>query len=397
MSAYRTLDDFDPKGKRVLLRADLNVPMAGGAVSDRTRLERLAPTITELADRGAKVLVASHFGRPKGARVPEMSLEPVAKELGAILGREVEFAPDCIGDAAMNASANLPDGGILVLENARYHAGEEANDPTFARALADLADVYVNDAFSAAHRAHASTEGVTYLLPSYAGRLMQAELEALADALGAPERPVLAVVGGAKIATKLDLLGNLISRVDHLAIGGGMANTFLAAMGVDVGKSLCEHEMAETAREILKRADEGGCEIILPSDVVIAPEFAEGAHTRVVPVDAVPDDQMILDIGPGSAAGLAARLAEMRTLVWNGPMGAFEVPPFDGGTVAVAQAAADATQRGGLLSVAGGGDTVAALNHAGVSARFSYVSTAGGAFLEWLEGKALPGVVALES
>jgi len=397
MSAYRTLDDFDPKGKRVLLRADLNVPVASGAVSDRTRLERLAPTITELADRGAKILVASHFGRPKGARVPEMSLEPVAKELGAILGREVEFAPDCIGDAAMNASANLPDGGILVLENARYHAGEEANDPTFARALADLADVYVNDAFSAAHRAHASTEGVTYLLPSYAGRLMQAELEALADALGAPERPVLAVVGGAKIATKLDLLGNLISRVDHLAIGGGMANTFLAAMGVDVGKSLCEHEMAETAREILKRADEGGCEIILPSDVVIAPEFAEGAHTRVVPVDAVPDDQMILDIGPGSAAGLAARLAEMRTLVWNGPMGAFEVPPFDGGTVAVAQAAADATQRGGLLSVAGGGDTVAALNHAGVSARFSYVSTAGGAFLEWLEGKALPGVVALES
>ncbi|MEK9707369.1 MAG: phosphoglycerate kinase [Alphaproteobacteria bacterium] len=397
MSAYRTLDDFDPKGKRVLLRADLNVPMAGGAVSDRTRLERLAPTITELADRGAKVLVASHFGRPKGARVPEMSLEPVAKELGAILGREVEFAPDCIGDAAMNASANLPDGGILVLENARYHAGEEANDPTFARALADLADVFVNDAFSAAHRAHASTEGVAYLLPSYAGRLMQAELEALAGALGAPERPVLAVVGGAKIATKLDLLGNLISRVDHLAIGGGMANTFLAAMGVDVGKSLCEHEMAETAREILKRADEGGCEIILPSDVVIAPEFAEGAHTRVVPVDAVPDDQMILDIGPGSAAGLAARLAEMRTLVWNGPMGAFEVPPFDGGTVAVAQAAADATHRGGLLSVAGGGDTVAALNHAGVSARFSYVSTAGGAFLEWLEGKALPGVVALES
>ena len=397
MSAYRTLDDFDPKGKRVLLRADLNVPMAGGAVSDRTRLERLAPTITELADRGAKVLVASHFGRPKGARVPEMSLEPVAEELGAILGREVEFAPDCIGDAAMNASANLPDGGILVLENARYHAGEEANDPTFARALADLADVFVNDAFSAAHRAHASTEGVAYLLPSYAGRLMQAELEALAGALGAPERPVLAVVGGAKIATKLDLLGNLISRVDHLAIGGGMANTFLAAMGVDVGKSLCEHEMAETAREILKRADEGGCEIILPSDVVIAPEFAEGAHTRVVPVDAVPDDQMILDIGPGSAAGLAARLAEMRTLVWNGPMGAFEVPPFDGGTVAVAQAAADATHRGGLLSVAGGGDTVAALNHAGVSARFSYVSTAGGAFLEWLEGKALPGVVALES
>ncbi len=397
MSAYRTLDDFDPRGKRVLLRADLNVPMAGGAVSDRTRLERLAPTITELADRGAKVLVASHFGRPKGARVPEMSLEPVAKELGAILGREVEFAPDCIGDAAMNASANLPDGGILVLENARYHAGEEANDPTFARALADLADVFVNDAFSAAHRAHASTEGVAYLLPSYAGRLMQAELEALAGALGAPERPVLAVVGGAKIATKLDLLGNLISRVDHLAIGGGMANTFLASMGVDVGKSLCEYEMAETAREILKRANEGGCEIILPSDVVIAPEFAEGAHTRVVPVDAVPDDQMILDIGPGSAAGLAARLAEMRTLVWNGPMGAFEVPPFDGGTVAVAQAAADATQRGGLLSVAGGGDTVAALNHAGVSARFSYVSTAGGAFLEWLEGKALPGVVALES
>ncbi len=397
MSAYRTLDDFDPSGKRVLLRADLNVPMSGGAVSDRTRLERLAPTIAELADRGAKVLVASHFGRPKGARVPEMSLEPVAKELGAILGRDVGFAPDCIGDAAMNASANLPDSGILVLENARYHAGEEANDPVFARALADLADVYVNDAFSAAHRAHASTEGVAHLLPSYAGRLMQAELEALAGALGSPERPVLAVVGGAKIATKLDLLGNLISSVDHLAIGGGMANTFLAAMGVDVGKSLCEHDMADTARDILKRADAEGCEIILPSDVVIAPEFAEGAPSRVVPVEAVPDDQMILDIGPGSAAGLAARLPEMRTLVWNGPLGAFEVPPFDTGTVAVAQAAADATEAGSLLSVAGGGDTVAALNHAGVSERFSYVSTAGGAFLEWLEGKTLPGVAALES
>ncbi len=395
MSAFSTLDDLNPAGKRVLLRADLNVPMSGGKVTDRTRLERLVPTICELADKGARVLVTSHFGRPKGKRVPKMSLAPVAQALGEVLGREVGFAPDCVGDAAMEASAAMTDGQILVLENARYHAGEEANDPQFVESLAALADVFVNDAFSAAHRAHASTEGVARVLPAYAGRLMQAELEALDHALGAPERPVMAVVGGAKIASKLDLLGNLIARVDHLAIGGGMANTFLHAMGVDVGKSLCEHDMAETAQEILRRADGGGCEIILPSDVVIAPEFKQGAPSRVVPVDAVPDDQMILDIGPATIRGLSEKLNHVRTLVWNGPLGAFEVPPFDAGTVAVARAAADATQAGNLLSVAGGGDTVAALNHAGVADRFSYVSTAGGAFLEWLEGKDLPGVAVL--
>jgi len=395
MSAFATLDDLNPAGKRVLLRADLNVPMSGGKVTDLTRLERLVPTIRDLTDKGARVLVTSHFGRPKGKRVPGMSLEPVARALGEVLGREVGFAPDCIGDAAMEASAALAEGEVLVLENARYHAGEEANDPKFAQSLAALADVYVNDAFSAAHRAHASTEGVAHILPAYAGRLMQAELEALGNALEAPERPVMAVVGGAKIASKLELLGNLINRVDHLAIGGGMANTFLNAMGIDVGKSLCEHDMAETALEIVRRADGCVCELILPSDVVIAPEFKQGAPNRTVPVDAVPDDQMILDIGPGTVRGLAGKLGQVRTLVWNGPMGAFEVPPFDAGTVALARAVADATQAGTLLSVAGGGDTVAALNHAGVSERFSYVSTAGGAFLEWLEGKDLPGVAAL--
>lgn len=395
MSAFSTLDDLNPAGKRVLLRADLNVPMSEGKVTDRTRLERLVPTIRELADKGARVLVTSHFGRPKGKRVPKMSLAPVAEALGEVLGRDVGFAPDCVGDAAMEASAAMTDGQILVLENARYHAGEEANDPQFVKSLAALADVFVNDAFSAAHRAHASTEGVARVLPAYAGRLMQAELEALGHALEAPERPVMAVVGGAKIASKLDLLGNLIARVDHLAIGGGMANTFLHAMGIDVGKSLCEHDMAETALDILRRADSDGCEVILPSDVVIAPEFKQGSPNRVAPVDAVPDDQMILDIGPATIRGLSEKLNHVRTLVWNGPLGAFEVPPFDAGTVAVARAAADATQAGTLLSVAGGGDTVAALNHAGVAERFSYVSTAGGAFLEWLEGKELPGVAAL--
>lgn len=395
MSAFQTLDDFDPAGKRVLIRSDLNVPMSEGKVMDRTRLERLAPTIAELSDRGARVLVTSHFGRPKGERNPDMSLEPAARELGTILGRDVKFAPDCLGDAALEASAAMQNGDILVLENVRFHAGEEANDPMFVKSLASLADVYVNDAFSVAHRAHASTEGLAHVLPAYAGRLMQAELEALGSALEAPERPVMAVVGGSKIASKLELLGNMIERVDHLAIGGGMANTFLNAMGMDVGKSLCEHDMADTAREILKRADSLGCEIILPSDVMIAPEFKQGAPSRAVPVDAVPDDQMILDIGPGTVAGLAAKLSDIRTLVWNGPVGAFEVPPFDTGTNDLARAVAAATQSGGLLSVAGGGDTVAALNHAGVLDQLSYVSTAGGAFLEWLEGKDLPGVAAL--
>jgi len=395
MSAFQTLDDFDPAGKRVLLRCDLNVPMSEGKVTDGTRLERLVPTISALTERGARVLLASHFGRPKGQVVGEMSLEPVARELASILNREVAFAPDCIGDAAMEAAAALQDGEILVLENLRFHTGEEANDPAFVKSLAGLADVYVNDAFSVSHRAHASTEGVAHVLPSYAGRLMQAELDALKRALEAPERPVMAVVGGAKIGSKLELLGNLIGRVDYLAIGGGMANTFLFAMGVDIGKSLCEQDMADTARDILKRADGSGCEIILPSDVVIAPEFKQNAPSQTVPVDAVPDDQMILDIGMGTVTALAAKLSEIRTVVWNGPVGAFEVPPFDAGTSELARAVADASQRGGLLSVAGGGDTVAALNHAGVLDRFSYVSTAGGAFLEWLEGKELPGVAAL--
>lgn len=395
MSAFQTLDDFDPAGKRVLLRCDLNVPMSEGKVTDGTRLERLVPTIDALTERGARVLIASHFGRPKGQVVGEMSLEPVARELASILNRDVAFAPDCIGDAAMEAAAALRDGEILVLENLRFHTGEEANDPAFVKSLADLAEVYVNDAFSVSHRAHASTEGVAHVLPSYAGRLMQAELDALGRALEAPERPVMAIVGGAKIGSKLELLGNLIGRVDHLAIGGGMANTFLFAMGVDIGKSLCEQDMADTARDILKRADGSGCEIILPSDVVIAPEFKQNAPSRTVPVDAVPDDQMILDIGMGTVKALAAKLSEIRTVVWNGPVGAFEVPPFDTGTSELVRAVADASQRGGLLSVAGGGDTVAALNHAGVLDRFSYVSTAGGAFLEWLEGKELPGVAAL--
>ena len=397
MSAFRTLDDIDVTGKRVLLRADLNVPMSGGAVSDRTRLERLAPTILELADKGARVLLASHFGRPRGELVLEMSLAPVAKELGAVLGRPVAFAPDCVGDAALDAAAAMVDGDILVLENLRYHIGEEANDPDFSAALAELAELYVNDAFSAAHRAHASTEGVAHRLPAFAGRLMQAELEALNSALGNPERPVMAVVGGAKIATKLELLGNLIERVDQLVIGGGMANTFLNAMGIDVGASLCEQDMAETARGILARADEIGCEVVLPSDAVIAAEFKAGAENRVVPVDAVPADQMILDVGPESVAGLAARIADMRTLVWNGPLGAFEIAPFDLGTVQVAHVAAELTKSGSLLSVAGGGDTVAAMNHAGVAGDLSYVSAAGGAFLEWLEGKILPGVAALSA
>lgn len=395
MSAFQTLDDFDPAGKRVLIRCDLNVPMSDGKVTDRTRLERLAPTVAELSDRGARVLVMSHFGRPKGQRNPDMSLEAAARELGSVLGRDVAFAADCLGDAALEASAALQDGDILVLENVRFHTGEEANDPVFVKSLAGLADIYVNDAFSVAHRAHASTEGLAHVLPSYAGRLMQAELEALESALEAPERPVMAIVGGSKIASKLELLGNMITRVDHLAIGGGMANTFLFAMGIDVGKSLCEQDMAGTARDILKRADGLGCEIILPSDVVIAPEFKQAAPSQTVPVDAVPDDQMILDIGMGTVAGLAAKLTEIRTVVWNGPIGAFEVPPFDAGTSELARAVAEATEQSGLLSVAGGGDTVAALNHAGVLDRFSYVSTAGGAFLEWLEGKELPGVAAL--
>ena len=392
----KTLDDIDVAGKRVFLRADLNVPMRDGEVSDATRISRLAPTITELADKGAIVIVASHFGRPKGEPVPEMSLVPLAGPLSAALGgRNVSFANDCIGGEAQKVVGAAKGGDVVLLENLRFHEGEELNDPDFAAELAKLADIYVNDAFSAAHRAHASTEALAHLLPSAAGRMMQAELDALDSALGSPERPVGAIVGGAKVSTKLDLLGNLVGKVDMLAIGGAMANTFLHALGTDVGKSLCERDMAETALEILGLADEAGCEIILPSDAVVAREFAEGAPSDVVPVGAVPDDMMILDIGPGSANGLAAKLSDLKTLVWNGPLGAFEVPPFDAGTVMVARVAADLTRAGALKTVAGGGDTVAALVAADVLDDFSYVSTAGGAFLEWLEGKELPGVKAL--
>jgi len=393
----RTLDNLEVNGKRVLVRGDLNVPMQAGEISDATRIERLAPTIKELADKGAMVIVMSHFGRPKGKRGEAMSLRPLAEPLGAALGgRAVAFAEDCIGPAAEAVVAALKPGEIALLENLRFHPGEEANDPDFARALASLGDFYVNDAFSTAHRAHASTEAIARLLFSAAGRLMQTELEALALALDTPERPVAAIVGGAKVSTKLDLLGNLVAKVDVLAIGGAMANTFLHALGTDVGASLCENDMADTVRGILARADELGCEISLPSDAVIAREFKANALHETVPIGAVPSDMMILDIGPGSANALARRLRDCRTLVWNGPLGAFEIPPFDAATNMVARNAADLTQNGRLKTVAGGGDTVAALAHAGVLNEFSYVSTAGGAFLEWLEGRTLPGVAALE-
>ena len=393
---FKTIDDLDVSGKKVFVRADLNVPMRVGAVTDATRLERLAPTITELADKGAVVIVASHFGRPEGERNPDMSLAPLAGPLSGVLGgRNVAFADDCVGPDAKKVVDAASDGDVVLLENLRYHAGEEANDAAFAQELASLADLYVNDAFSAAHRAHASTAALAGLLPNAAGRLMQAELEALDSALGNPERPVGAIVGGAKISTKLDLLGNLVEKVDMLAIGGAMANTFLHALGTDVGKSLCEHDMADTALQILGTADAAGCEIVLPSDASVSAEFAEGAPSQVVPATAIPADMMILDVGPGSANALAARLSDLKTLVWNGPLGAFEIPPFDAGTVMVAQVAADLTRSGSLKTVAGGGDTVAALAAADVVDEFSYVSTAGGAFLEWLEGKELPGVKAL--
>lgn len=400
MSQFYTIDDLpaltgDVTGRRVLVRGDLNVPVKDGRVSDPTRIERLAPTLVALAEKGCRVVVLSHFGRPMG-RDPTQSLkilvEPLSKALG---GRAVAFAGDCIGDEAEKVVAALPPGGIALLENTRFHAGEEKNDPAFARALAALGEVYVNDAFSAAHRAHASTEGLAHLLPACAGRLMEAELKALEAALGSPERPVMAIVGGAKVSTKIDLLTNLVGKVDVLVIGGAMANTFLHALGTDVGASLCEVEMAATARTVLGRADAARCEVVLPSDVVVAAKLEEGAETLTVPVAAVPPDRMILDIGPGSAAALEKRLAACRTLVWNGPLGAFEVKPFDAATNRVAKAAAALTREGKLLSVAGGGDTVAALTAAGAVDDFSYVSTAGGAFLEWMEGKALPGVEAL--
>jgi phosphoglycerate kinase len=394
--AYRTLDDVDVAGRRVLLRADLNVPVHDGAITDQTRLDRLLPTIRELSGKGAKVIVASHFGRPKGKRDPEMSLGPIAAALGEALGQRVRLAEDCIGIPAQQSIERMANGDVLVLENTRYDPREEKNDPGFAAELAKLADLYVNDAFSAAHRAHASTEGVAHLLPAYAGRLMQAELEALDAALGNPARPVGAVVGGAKVSTKLELLGNLVRRVDLLVIGGAMANTFLAAQGGAVGKSLQESDMHVTALDILHRAKQAECDVALPVDAVVATELKPGVATRMVPVEAIPAEAMMLDVGPGTVAALIARLGSLKTLVWNGPLGAFETPPFDAATTAFAKAVAEATRCGKLRSVAGGGDTVAALRHAGVMEDISYVSTAGGAFLEWLEGRTLPGAAALE-
>ncbi|MBC2777571.1 phosphoglycerate kinase [Parasphingopyxis marina] len=397
MTSFRTLDDLDAvSGKRALVRVDLNVPMAGGQVTDDTRLRAVVATVAELADKGAIVLLLAHFGRPKGAVVPEMSLEPVVPALSRILGRDVTFVEDCQGVAAQAAVAGLAPGSVCVLENTRFHAGEEANDATFAQAMAKLGDFYVNDAFSAAHRAHASTEGLTHLLPAFAGRALQAELVALEKALGSPEHPVAAVVGGAKVSTKLEVLRHLVAKVDHLIIGGGMANTFLAARGVNVGKSLCEHDLTETAEAILAAADQADCTVHLPYDVVTSKEFAANPPTRTVNVHEVAEDEMILDIGPAAVEALADVLKTCRTVVWNGPLGAFETPPFDAATVALAKTAAALTREGSLVSVAGGGDTVAALNHAGVTSDFTFVSTAGGAFLEWMEGKELPGVKALE-
>ena len=378
----------------MLLRVDLNVPMEGGKVSDRTRLERVAPTIAEIADKGGKVILLSHFGRPKGRNLKD-SLKPVADTLAGILHRPVGFADDCIGAAAQAAVNGMKRGDIVCLENTRFHAGEEKNDPEFVAALAALGDIWVNDAFSAAHRAHASTEGLGHKLPAYAGRNMQAELDALARALLSPQRPLAAIVGGAKVSTKLDLIGNLLAKVDALIIGGAMANTFLAAQNRPVGKSLCEHDLVATALETLAKAKARGCEVVLPVDAVVTTEFKAHAPSRVVPVDAVAAHEMILDIGPRTIEHVVSVLARTKTLIWNGPFGAFEMEPFDNGTVEVAEAAAELTQAGNLVSIAGGGDTVAALNAAGAGTRFTYVSTAGGAFLEWMEGKALPGVEVL--
>ena len=395
---FKTLDEIECRGRCVLVRGDLNVPMQNGVVTDSTRLDRFAPTVRELSDKGARVAVISHLGRPKGEAKPELSLRQIADALSTALGgRAVAFADDCIGDAAKNAIDALPDGGIVLLENLRFHAGEEANDPTFVAALAENADLFVNNGFSVSHRAHASTAGIAGALPAYAGRGMQAELEALAAALEVPKKPVAALVGGAKVSTKLSVLGHLLDKVDSLIIGGGMANTFLFALGTDIGASLCEKDLADTAREIMARADETECQIVLPSDVVIAAGLEEGIATEVVPIAAVPPDRMILDVGPESSAALNQHLANCGTLLWNGPLGAFEVTPFDAGTNAVARRAAELTAAGSLVSVAGGGDTVAALRRADANDGFSYVSTAGGAFLEWLEGRELPGVAALNN
>jgi phosphoglycerate kinase len=398
MTAFKTLDDIgDVTGKRVLVRVDLNVPMIEGAVSDTTRLDAAVPTIAELADAGAIVLLLSHFGRPKGAKNPTQSLSLIVGPLEAALGRPIMYIPECVGEGALAGIAVLAAGDIAVLENTRFNPGEETNDPAFVAGLAEVGDLYVNDAFSAAHRAHGSTEGIAHKLPSYAGRAMEAELKALDAALGNPAHPVAAVVGGAKVSSKIDVLRHLVSKVDHLIIGGGMANTFLAARGVDVGKSLCEHDLVDTANAIFDAADAAGCTIHLPYDVVVAKQFAPNPPTRTVNVHEVAADEMILDVGPAATEALADVLKNCRTLVWNGPMGAFETPPFDAATVALAKTAAALTREGSLISVAGGGDTVAALNHAGVAKDFTFVSTAGGAFLEWMEGKVLPGVDALKA
>jgi phosphoglycerate kinase len=397
MTAFRTLDDLnDIKGKVALVRVDLNLPMQDGAVTDDTRIRASMPTILELADAGAKVLLLAHFGRPKGERSSTQSLSMVVGAVQDVLGREVMFVPEIAGDIVRQSIGILRDGDIAILENTRFWKGEEKNDPELAKAIAANADIYVNDAFSAAHRAHATTEGLAHILPAYAGRSMQAELEALEKALGAPQRPVAAVVGGAKVSSKLDVLKHLVGQVDHLIIGGGMANTFLAAKGVDVGKSLCEHDLAGTANEILDAADKAGCTVHLPYEVVVSKEFAANPPSlRTCNVHEVAADEMILDVGPAAVEALADALKTCRTLVWNGPLGAFETVPFDAATVALAKTAAALSREGELVSVAGGGDTVAALNHAGVASDFTYISTAGGAFLEWMEGRELPGVAAL--
>ena len=393
---FKTIDDLpDVTGQRILVRVDINVPMDGAKVTDSTRIERIRPTILELSDRGAKVILLAHFGRPKGQVVPQMSLLPVVPVLQDVFGRDVGFASDCCGAPAIDAIAGMGDGAILLLENTRFHPCEEKNNPPFGKQLAELGNIYVNDAFSAAHRAHASTVGIAEHLPSYAGRTMQVELEALQKGIGDPAQPVIAIVGGAKVSTKLDLLGNLLAPVNHLVIGGGMANTFLAAQGKPVGKSLCEHHLADTARSIMANAAAENCEIILPSDVVVAEAFEAHSPNHVVGAKHVPDDGMILDAGPKTLALIEERIKTSKTLVWNGPLGAFEIAPFDVATVAAAKVAAHQTVDGKLTSVAGGGDTVAALNHAGVGQDFTYVSTAGGAFLGWMEGKTLPAVAVL--
>lgn len=396
--AWKTLDDLDLGGKTVLVRVDVNVPMENGHVTDATRIEKIVPTVNDILAKGGRPVLLAHFGRPKGQPVEEMSLRHILPAMEAAFpGRVIRFATDCVGAPAKSAVNSLLSGEILLLENTRFHAGEERNDPQLAASMAALGQVYVNDAFSAAHRAHASTEGIARLLPHAAGRLMAEELRALEAALGHPQRPVVAVVGGAKVSTKLDLLGNLVTKVDHLVIGGGMANTFLVAQGIEVGRSLAERDMAPTALEILDKAKAAGCTVHLPVDVVVAREFRAGAPFEIVPVAACPVDAMILDVGPATVDKLKRVFAAAKTLIWNGPMGAFEIAPFDAGTVAAARAVAALTREGKLVSVAGGGDTVAALNQAGVAGDFSFISTAGGAFLEWMEGKDLPGVTALRN